>query len=475
MSEGSDRPGAGAIDDGALVQLLLDRRLLTQEQLRKALRHASATGAPLPTALLDLELVAPDALERTRSGHGEPTEPPRGQPLPGNLDAIVASAVPSDLVEQLLLRALRTRTTDVHLDPREDSYSVRFRIDGQLHGLIVLDREVGAAVVRGIKNRAELNLVEQRLPQDGALSIREGGRSRSFRVATLPTARGEKVVLRLLEPIAVTFDLARLGLEAEQAEALERMLAKPSGAVLVGGPVGAGKTTTLYSCLERLNNPSLNVMTIEDPVECRFPAVNQVEIDTRIGLTFARGLRAILRQDPNILMIGEIRDDETAAIGMRAALTGVLVFSTIHAADAASTANSLRNYGVPGYTLANAVHGIVNQRLVRVLCPACKAAFEPEEELLLSLRLDPAEYRGRVLHRAVGCPACLGTGYHGRTAIFEVMEIGDLVRELMLLGTTKDVIRTVARDEGMRTLREGAMAKALRGETTIEEVYRVTA
>ena len=223
-------------------------------------------------------------------------------------------------------------------------------------------------------------------------------------------------MLRLLEPIAVTFDLARLGLEPEQADALERMLAKPSGAVLVGGPVGAGKTTTLYSCLERLNNPSLNVMTIEDPVECRFPAVNQVEIDTRIGLTFARGLRAILRQDPNILMIGEIRDDETAAIGMRAALTGVLVFSTIHAADAASTANSLRNYGVPGYTLANAVHGIVNQRLVRILCPACKAAFEPDEELLLSLRLDPAEYRGMVLHRAVGCPACLGTGYHGRTA-----------------------------------------------------------
>ncbi|RUL81613.1 GspE/PulE family protein [Tautonia sociabilis] len=485
--------GEAGIDDEALVRALFDRQLLSTDRLLVAQRHAQEQDIPLVRALRDLHLVTPEDLERaiterraeleaaqTEAGPAPPPAEPAGdeeraeRDLRAELREIAATAVPSDLIEQIMFRALVARATDIHLDPLDDRYQVRFRIDGKLHQMVDLDRETGQAVVRGVKILAQMNLVEHRHPQDGALTIRYLGRAHNFRVSTLPTTRGEKVVLRVLEAISVQFDLGGLGLEPSQATLINQFLSRPYGAVLVGGPVGAGKTTTLYSCLERVTHPSRNVVTIEDPVEYRFSGVNQVEINTQIGLTFAQGLRAILRQDPDVLMIGEIRDDETAAIGIRAALTGVLVFSTIHASDAAGTVTSLFNYGVPGYTLSSALQGVVNQRLVRTICPNCRVGYKADETVIRALKLDPSEHLGLTLYRGRGCSACFHSGYHGRIGIFEVMDVSELIRELILLQTTKEVIRQVARDEGMKTLREAAITKVIEGVTTVEEMYRVT-
>jgi type IV pilus assembly protein PilB len=500
MSENVVTRGEAAIDDESLVRVLFERQLLSTDRLLVAQRHAQEQEIALFRALRDLHLVTPEDLDRAvadrlaerqaeadadaqAEADGPPDAPPAEpavdveraeRDLRAELRGIAETAVPSDLIEQVMIRGLMARATDIHFDPHDDRYHVRFRIDGQLHHMVDLDLETGQAVVRGIKILSDMNLVEYRHPQDGALTVRHRGRPHNLRASTLPTTRGEKVVLRVLEPISVRFDLGNLGLESEQATKINQFLSRPYGAVLVGGPVGAGKTTTLYSCLERVTHPRRNVVTIEDPVEYNFSGVNQVEINTQIGLTFAKGLRAILRQDPDVLMIGEIRDDETAAIGIRAALTGVLVFSTIHASDAAGTVTSLFNYGVPGYTLSSALQGVVNQRLVRTICENCRVGFKADETVIRALKLDPSEHHDLTLYRGRGCASCFHSGYHGRTGIYEVMDVSELIRELILLQTTKEVIRQVARDEGMKTLREAAITKVIQGVTTVEEMYRVT-
>lgn len=487
---------SSAIDDEELALALSESHLLSADRLILAQRHAQEQEIALQHAIRDLRLVSQEDLRRAvdeREARTEadleddspgseasgPAPPPidveRAQrDLRAELRAISETAIPSDLIEQVMLRAIAARATDIHLDPQEDRYLVRFRIDGELHPMVGLDLEIGIAVIRGIKILSDMNLVETRHPQDGALSITQGERSYNLRSSTLPTTRGEKVVLRVLEPPDVQFDLARLGMESSQLARITKLLALPYGAVLVGGPVGAGKTTTLYSCLHRVSHPNRNVLTIEDPVEYRFSGVNQVEINNQIGLGFAQGLRAILRQDPNVLMIGEIRDEETASIGIRAALTGVLVFSTIHASDAAGTIASLFNYGIPGYTLSGALQGVISQRLVRAICPECRGGYRPDPTILRALKLDPSEHGDLTLYRGEGCASCFHTGYHGRMGIFEVMEISELLRDLILTQTTREVLNQVARDEGMTTLRESAIAKVIEGKTTVEEMYRVT-
>jgi len=525
MGEDQGAPADVAIPEHELARRLLDRQLLTNDRLLLAQKHAEEQHVDLRTALRELKFVTDETLDdlaavrdeaastagteesaTTRPAEGDasadaeapassqasaesnPTngdQPPTARPadqaaaslakrdLRTELRLIAATAIPSDLIEQMLIRALIARATDIHIDPRADAYHVRFRIDGRLHSMIDLDEETGQAVVRGIKVMSELRLVESRHPQDGSMVVQHEDRPFNLRVATLPTSNGEKVVLRVLEPRSVTFDLGTLGLDGPQETLVNQFLARPYGVVLASGPVGAGKTTTLYSCLERVNHPSRNVMTIEDPVEYQFHGVNQVDIDNRIGFTFAEGLRSVLRQDPDILMIGEIRDEETAMIGIRAALTGVLVFSSVHASDAPATISTMLNYGIPGYTLASALQGVVNQRLVRSICPDCKHAYSADETVRRALKVDP-ETSEITLYRGAGCAACLQTGYLGRIGIFEVMEISDLIREMILLQTTKEVIREVARDEGMKTLRQAAIEKVLQGETTVEEMYRIT-
>ena len=320
---------------------------------------------------------------------------------------------------------------------------------------------------------ADLNIVERRHAQDGRIRLPYRDKLRDLRVATLPTVLGEKIVVRVHEAMDHEYGFDLLGLNVDQAGQLAAICDKPYGAILVAGPVGSGKTTTLYTCLSRVNSPTRNVMTIEDPIERRLPGVNQLQVDLKGDFTFGTGLRAMLRQDPDVIMIGEIRDEETAHIGIRAALTGVLVFSTIHASDAPSTLGNLYDFKIPGYMLSNTLLGVISQRLLRKICPYCKITFEADEQQLSMLGLEPDEHRGAILGRGEGCPACFQTGYLGRSGIFEIMDINETLRELIFQQIPKDVLRRVASDLGMRTLRQAAVDKVLEGVTTLEEVYRV--
>lgn len=471
---------------------LVQQGLLSGDQLLVAQRYAREHSLDLRQAILELNLISSDklnvlAFEHLSSMAGVNGQQPEGGTFPSllpdraqlqrdlcrELQEVSATATPSDLVAQILDRALETRATDIHFDPQENRYRVRYRIDGQLHDVLELDSAQSAAVVSRIKVASDLNIVERRHPQDGRMRVLHAERPRDLRISTIPTTLGEKIVVRVHEAITESLGFDQLGQEPQQVAQLSKLIEKPYGAVLVGGPVGAGKTTTLYSCLQRVNVPTRNVMTIEDPIEYRLAGVNQVQVDNRIDLSFGDGLRAILRQDPDILMIGEIRDEETAQIGIRGALTGVLVFSTIHASDAASTIGSLYNYGVPGYLLSASLQGVISQRLVRKICPYCRINYTADETVLSALDLDLDQYSGHNIQRGLGCRACFQTGYLGRTGIFEIMEIGEELRELILRQTPKDVLRQVAVDLGMQTLKRSAVDKVLEGTTTVEEVFRV--
>lgn len=481
-----------------VVRRVLQSRLLSPEQLLVATRHSREQQTGLREALVELQLLTPEQLQELLASPAPPPAdaapaevPPEPLvPVPlevpaqseiqfesdlrAELRKVAASAVPTDLLQQIIFRAYTSRASDIHLDPRNNRYVVRYRVDGQLHDMVELSIETAMALIRGIKIAAELDITERRHPQDGTIDFPAEGQDRSIRVSTLPLNSGEKVALRILEPRAQTLALDNLGLEPEQLELVGQLLAQPYGAILVGGPVGSGKTTTLYSCLDRLNHPSRNLMSIEDPVERIIDGVNQAGIDPKGGITFPEGLRAILRQDPDILMIGEIRDEETASIGIRASLTGILVLSTVHASDAASVIGTLFNYGIPGYTLATALKGILSQRLLRRICPKCRVAYRPDAKVLRALGLNPDEHGGTTLYRGRGCGECFKTGYYGRIGVYEVMPVTELIPDLILRQTTSEVIRQVARDEGMRTLRQCAIRKVLEGVTTVEEMYRVS-
>ena len=382
------------------------------------------------------------------------------------------TATLSELVNDILLRACDCQATDIHFDPQENGLRVRYRIDGQLQDILFIEPAMATPVISRLKIVSNLNIVERRHSQDGRITIQHHNRPRDLRLATFPTTFGEKIVIRIHEVLTDVQGFTHLGMTAEQAETLDRLIAQPYGAVLVAGPVGAGKTSTLYNCLERINSPMKNIMTIEDPIEHRIPGVNQAQI-TQGEMGFSEGLRAMLRQDPDVIMIGEIRDDETARIGIRAALTGVLVFSTLHGSDAPSTISNLYNFGIPGYQLSSSLLAIVSQRLIRRICPYCRVTYAASEKEIMALELDPAEHRDLQLHRGLGCPACFQTGYLGRTGIFEIMVVGDELRDLIFQQIPKDVLRRVAVDLGMRTLKHSAVDKILEGTTTLEEAYRV--
>ena len=426
-----------------------------------------ATPEPTPAAVDAAAVVAAARVDQP------PDVAQRERDIREELKVIAASAASPDLVAQIFERAFETRATDIHFDPQDSFIRVRYRIDGQLHDVLELDLALATSLVSRLKVMADLNIVERRHAQDGRIQFRHNDTNRDLRVATLPTVLGEKVVVRVHESMTQEYGFDLLGLTAAQAETLGKICARPYGAVLVAGPVGAGKTTTLYTCLSRVNAPTRNIMTIEDPIERRLPGINQVQVDSRTEMTFQSGLKAMLRQDPDVVMIGEIRDEETAHIGIRAALTGVLVFSTIHAADAPSTLGNLYDFKIPGYMLSNTLLAVISQRLLRKICPYCKATFPADDEQLALLDLDPAEHAGVLLARGEGCTACFGTGYLGRSGIFEIMEINDTLRELIFQQISKDVLQRVAVDLGMRTLKQAAVDKVLEGATTLEEVFRV--
>lgn len=382
-------------------------------------------------------------------------------------------------VNALLIDAVKQRASDIHIEPFEKFIRVRFRIDGTLHELPRPPLKWKHGIVARVKILARLDIAERRLPQDGhiKMKIKEGGKERliDFRVSTLPVKHGEKVVLRILDKSNLTLDLEKLGFEKEALEKFMYAITRPYGIVLVTGPTGSGKTTTLYSALSILNKPDVNIMTAEDPVEYDFPGLNQVQIREDIGLTFAAALRSFLRQDPDIIMVGEIRDEETASIAVKAALTGHLVLSTLHTNDAPSTITRLIDMGIPPYLVADSLVLIQAQRLVRKLCPKCKKPYKPSPDELRAVGLEPQDLEGKTVYKkGDGCEVCRGSGYKGREGIYEVMLITPEIREMILNRRPIAEIREKAREQGMLTLREAAMLKFLRGITSLEEVLART-
>jgi general secretion pathway protein E len=375
-------------------------------------------------------------------------------------------------VNLLISRAVEQRASDVHIEPFENELKVRYRIDGVLHDVEAPARRLQAAIVSRIKIMAKLNIAERRLPQDGRIKLRLLGKEIDLRVSTLPTLYGESVVLRILDRSSIVVRLNTLGFPADTLAQFEKLIAKPYGMILVTGPTGSGKTTTLYGALDKINSPDKKIITIEDPVEYQLFGVNQIHVKPQIGLTFANGLRSIVRQDPDVIMVGEIRDFETAEIAIQAALTGHLVFSTLHTNDAAGAVSRLLEMGVEDYLLASSLLGVLAQRLVRRVCPKCRRPVELGAEVLREIA--GGNGSDLVVYEGPGCEDCSQTGYRGRSGIFEFLLVTDTTRQLILKRASADLIRDAAVKQGMRTLREDGWRTVREGVTTVAEVVRVT-
>ena len=395
-----------------------------------------------------------------------------------NLERMAEDAPVVKLVNVILVDALRRGASDIHIEPYEKEFRVRFRMDGVLYNIMNPPMKMRDALISRMKIMARLDIAEKRLPQDGRIKIkvRLDNRSREldFRVSTLPTIFGEKLVLRLLDKENLRLDMTKLGFEPESLVKFQRNIAKPYGMVLVTGPTGSGKTSTLYSALQSLNTPETNIMTAEDPVEFNLPGINQVQMKESIGLNFAAALRSFLRQDPNIILVGEIRDFETAEIAVKAALTGHLVLSTLHTNDAPSTISRLMNMGIEPFLVATSVNLIQAQRLVRRICKECKVELHTPMEALVDIGFSATEAKEIKTFKGAGCTVCNGTGYKGRVGLYEVMEISDEIRELILVGASGLELRRKAVDEGMLTLRLSGLEKIRQGLTSVEEIVRET-
>jgi general secretion pathway protein E len=390
----------------------------------------------------------------------------------GHLKDLASEAPIVKLCNLLITRAVESRASDIHIEPFDDELKVRYRIDGVLHDIETAPKRLQAAIVSRIKIMAKLNIAERRLPQDGRIRLKVGEREIDLRVSTIPIVHGEGVVMRILDRESIVVNLDLLGFPTATREAFNQLIKKPNGIVLVTGPTGSGKTTTLYGALDKINSPDKKIITVEDPVEYQLKGINQIQVKAQIGLNFASTLRHIVRQDPDVIMIGEIRDLETAEIAIQSALTGHLVFSTLHTNDAPSAITRLLDMGVENFLLSSTVRGILAQRLVRVICPKCKeedsSGMNREEMDLLRIPRDTVLYRGR------GCETCAFTGYYGRSGIFELLVVGEEVRTMILKNADSNQTRETARQRGMKTLLEDGINKVRSGVTTIGEVLRVT-
>jgi len=378
------------------------------------------------------------------------------------------------LLNLVLLQAIRDKASDIHFEPFEDEYKMRYRIDGVLYEMIPPPKYIAAALSSRIKVMADLDIAERRLPQDGRISLTVQGNPVDLRVSVLPTMFGESVVLRVLDRSQVSFDLGKLGLREDDQKMVRQLIRKPNGIIIVTGPTGCGKTTTLYSALSELNNVETKVITTEDPVEYDIDGLIQVQMKPAIGLTFARCLRSILRQDPDIILVGEIRDLETAEIAAQASLTGHVVFTTLHTNDAPSSIARLLDLGVEPFLLTATIEGIVAQRLARRICENCKTPFEPNENQLRELRLTEDEIKGKKFYYGRGCDKCNNTGYKGRIGVFEIMTFNDEIRDLIMNRASTNLLRVAAQKAGMRLLRDHGLATIYDGITTIDEVVKET-
>jgi type IV pilus assembly protein PilB len=391
-----------------------------------------------------------------------------------SLQELQEAAPVRKLLNMVMLLAIKDRASDIHFEPFEDEYKMRYRCDGVLYEMVPPPRHLSMAISTRIKVMSNLDIAERRLPQDGRIELNVGGNPVDMRVSVLPTLFGESVVIRVLDRTVVQLDLDRVGMEPELLGQFRELIAKPNGIVLVTGPTGAGKTTTLYSALNELNDITEKVITTEDPIEYDIDGIIQIPINSEIGVTFANCLRAILRHDPDRILVGEIRDLETAQIAVQASLTGHLVFSTLHTNDAPSTITRLRDMGVEPFLIIATIEAILSQRLVRKICADCRTEYEPSPEILMELNLRPDQVKGKKFFYGRGCERCNNTGYRGRMGIFELLIMNDQIRDMIAAGASTDQLRLAARKMGMNTLREAGMRAIHAGGTTIDEVIRET-
>lgn len=439
--------------DAGAIRVAIAREIdpATRREVRSAL------DAPIELVVADKATVL-GLIDRLHRGNGLEATPvePSGSEAADEIRDLASQPPVVRLVSFLIHEAYRKKASDIHLEAMEDEFKVRYRVDGILHHITTPPKEYQAAVVSRIKILADLDVTERRRPQDGRVRMAIDGNAVDLRISTVPTLHGESIVIRLLDQAVLALPLEELGLDPEMLSRLAKLIHAPQGIVLVTGPTGSGKTTTLYAALARRNSPEVKIVTVEDPVEYQLTGVNQVPVRPEIGLTFATGLRSLVRQDPDIVMVGEMRDHETAEIAIQAALTGHLVFSTLHTNDASGGVTRLLEMGVEPYLVASTVSAILAQRLVRLVCPGCARTGDDG------------------LRRGQGCAACDGTGYRGRTGIFELLVLDDGIRRAIAERADLDRLRVLARERGMRTLREDGLRKARAGLTTIEEVLRVT-
>ena len=378
------------------------------------------------------------------------------------------------LCQSIIMRAFQSRASDIHIEPMEKRFRIRYRIDGVLREQDSPPKRLKGAIVQRFKLMAGMKLSEKRIPQDGRIQVSANGRELDLRVSTVPTNHGESIVMRILDKKNLALGLADLGMMSDDQQMFEGLIKLPDGVLLVTGPTGSGKTTTLYACLGQINLPDRKIITVEDPVEYQLTGINQVHVNADVGMTFAAALRAILRQAPNIVMIGEIRDNETASIATEAALTGHLVFSTLHTNDAPSAVTRLLDIGVKPFLVASALRAAMAQRLCRAICPECKQPYTPTDREMRLLGKSADDIAGVQLYRGTGCPLCGNSGYKGRKGVFEMFSVNDDIQRMIFEAATTRDLRARARELGMRTLREDGIRKVLAGMTTIEEVLRVT-
>src|SRR5436309_3657857 len=440
--------------DEYIVNLLLDGGLINHEDVLKAKELTKLGGIGLVDALVKNGKVTPMDVQKTLAGQF-------------GLDTV-------KLVGLLIMEAYRNRASDIHIEPLEKRLRVRYRIDGVLQEMDSPPKRLQASIIARLKIMANMSIAEKRVPQDGRIQIPVMGRTLDLRVSSLPTNHGESIVMRILDKTSLLLGLGDLGFFTDQQEIMGRIIGAPDGVFLVTGPTGSGKTTTLYACLNTINRPDRKIITVEDPVEYQLAGINQVQVNADINLTVAAALRSILRQAPNIIMIGEIRDLETANIAVQASLTGHLVFSTLHTNDAPSAVTRLIDMGVKPFLVASAVRAIMAQRLVRKICPKCKEPYTATEYEMRALDLDPTEVAKTTLFKGRGCGDCSRTGYRGRTGIYEMFSVDEEVRGLIYERVPSNVLRTRARELGMKTLREDGVRKIMAGVSTPEEVISIT-
>ncbi len=454
-----------AMSDPANVYALDDIRTVTGREVQPVVATAQDVEQAINkySQLGDqVEALASEAAEQLEEG------------ADADVEAALEDAPIVKLVNAIMTQAVTDRASDVHIEPTEKDVRIRFRVDGVLHEVMHSPKNIQNGLISRLKVMADLNIAEKRVPQDGRISMKVSNRPLDLRVATLPTVFGEKVVIRILDKSQALLKLSDLGFHQLAFERFQASFRKPYGAILVTGPTGSGKSTTLYATLNILNSEDRNIITVEDPVEYRLGGVNQIQVNTKAGLTFASALRSILRADPDIVLIGEIRDRETAMISIEAALTGHLVLSTLHTNDAPSAITRLTEMEVETFLVASAVDCVVAQRLARKLCDKCKQAYAPEPQELLEAGLPESRLgEAKELFRPVGCASCSNTGYRGRMGLYEVMGMSEEIERLTVERASSDAIRAVAIEQGMITLREDGLDKALRGLTSIEEIARV--